>query len=274
MEEKLILKSLKSISSGPDEKGHFTAVVSTENIDRVNDIVLSEGIKASFPLPLLHEHNKNRQIGLITNGYAQDSQYIIEGYVDLKEEIKSKVSIAERYTLRKLAQDNAIQLSICYPTPSKNNLEFKNINNKQVRILKEVELRESSFVGIPANTKTRFLEMKTEDELYNQGLKELGEFYDKKNQEEKKIKSEIKQKYLDIINTTTSREEFENALKKYNSFNYGLNNGNSIKFVIDKTREFYKRANQKYTQKEEVKSVVEIEKPKTGYEYILRNLKN
>ena len=229
--QNLEIKNIVNQNIDVNEEGEFEAIVSTENIDTLNDIVKVDGIKTMPNVKLLHEHLDNREIGIITSQYIKDNQYIIKGKIDLKNEIKSDVSLETRYALRKLAQQGKIGLSIGYiPT----NFERKN----NTRIINSLDLSEISFVKNPANLDTGFLSMKTEnDSMFINGLNSLNNYYNEL-QKKNKLEKDIMYKNLsNIINTTTDLKEFKNALKNYPN--------KKPRHIINKTKKFIERCAQK-----------------------------
>ena len=149
MQEKFIHKSLTLIS---ESQGNFIACVSTQDTDKVGDIILQEGISfKSLPLPFLYEHNteKNWVLGIITKSYIQNDKMMVEGSYDLSNAIESGLSDKEKFAKYESAKQGKDKLSIGFSYDPKDVIEENN-----VRIIKRCIIKEISQVKNPANPYT------------------------------------------------------------------------------------------------------------------------
>lgn len=268
MNEKLIRENYNIILD-TEREGYFKAIASKSNIDKVKDIVKTEGIKSIFPQKVCHNHDKNRQIGEAYKGYlSEENKFIIEGYLDLENKYK-QVSLAEIQQLRRLAQEGKMFISIGY-FPLKE--EYKNINGESIRILKEVEITEFSFVLNPANQECVFEEMKSIEAIQNEGMMKLKAYYDnleKQIEEERqKIEQERKNKLLNEIKSTTSKSEFQKGISAYYNLPPKI-----INLIVEETKDFYKRCSDKMQKQSAGNQNTQEFKKLTPAELIIKSLK-
>lgn len=270
-----IMRTSYDIILDTEKEGYFKAVASKSNIDIFKDIVEVKGIKVNFPQKACHNHDKNRQIGEVFKGYvSEENKFVIEGYLDLENKY-NQVSLPEIQQIRRLAQEGKMFISIGY-FPLKE--EHKNINGENVRILKEVEITEFSFVLNPVNQECVFEEMKSIEALQDAGMMMLKDYYDnldkQSRDEESKMEQELKGKCLNEIRTTTSKNQFEKNLSSY--YKLPAKTTNSI---VEETKSFYKRCDSKVQKEKEIKAKCEVKeeecevKKLTASEMIIQSLK-
>ena len=224
MQEKFIHKSLTLVS---ESQGHFVACVSTQDTDKVGDIVLQEGISfKSLPLPFLYEHNteKNWVLGTITKSYIQNDQMMVEGSYDLSNEIESGLSDKEKFAKYESAKQGKDKLSIGFSYDPKDVIEENN-----VRIIKRCIIKEISQVKNPANPYTYFESVKScgpEKPLYsvsdlNSILRSLynkeQEYYSEAEQKVKKERKEAIKKVYQAIENSEKLSDIKKGIRQLQS---------------------------------------------------------
>lgn len=252
-EKKSLLLECK-LDFNQDEIGYFEGIASTNNIDRVSDIVEIEGIEfKGMPAPLLLEHLESNQIGYITGFSKNNNQLQVNGSLDLKGEVKSKTDINTRYVIRDQIKEGKMFLSIGY-YPLEYNV--KTIDGKEIRVLNKIMISEISAVKNPANIEAKFLLMKNnESEDFNDGIMKLNKFYEEINSDVEKNKQERKRMIelsIGVANTTFKKGELIKAMKM-------MGNSISEQDRCEIYKKFYKRCDEKYNTKE-------IEQPKESME--------
>lgn len=237
---KLIVKSLCPIYVNINEKGKFVGVVSTEHIDRHNDIVISDGIEYTLPLQILFEHKNENRIGEAHNAYVKTidgvNAFVIEGQLDLVERVKSNISIQEREDIRKQVKKGILQWSIGFLSHPSD--EY--INKNGTRVIKKCYLQEVSIVKAPANINTYTPEMKSFQEKAYTTFNTVTE--NVLIQDNNKICEE----YLNQVKTTTKRKEFVEGITNLISLGYfGRASHNSTSKQMDLFNDFQKRCQKK-----------------------------
>lgn len=145
--------SLLEIKSYDDEQRIIEGVATTPTPDRVNDVVVSEGVEFKLPLPLLYQHNSSKPIGNVIEARSS------------KEGIRIKAKLAptgvaafidEAWSLIK----NGLVRGLSIGFRSLEDEFDKQLNG--YRYLR-TEWMELSAVTIPANAEASILSVKSAD---------------------------------------------------------------------------------------------------------------
>jgi len=148
------------------DNGTFSAHAAVfNNVDLQGDIILPGAFAKSIkqrnkPIRLLSQHDPRKPIGIITKATEDDKGLFVEG--------KLALEVQEAKEMRALLKLGAIDsLSIGFQTIDSEFNEDKNIH-----ILKEIELFEVSFVTFPANEEAEVVRIK--DNIQQQVVSKKG----------------------------------------------------------------------------------------------------
>lgn len=205
MQEKIIHKSLNVVS---DQKGYFVACISTDNVDKVDEVVLQQGISfKTLPLAFLYEHNtlNNWILGTITKSYIKDNKMMVEGSYDLTDALESGLTKEEKLAKYEAAKQGMDKLSIGL-SYAINDI----IIEGDIRTIKRCVISEVSQVKNPANPYTFFAEIKN---LESDNIKSLNNTLMNLYNKEKEIEYN-KENELKLVRKQTIKEiynKIENA---------------------------------------------------------------
>src|SRR5262245_51632744 len=138
----LVLKALDD-SSG---QRRFSGIASTISPDRTGDIVEPNGMKASFPVPLLWQHDSHQPIGWVKSAVVKGGEILVEcemAVVDEAGRLKDRLDEAWQSIKSGIVRG----LSIGFKA-----LEAEPIKGSFAARFKSWELLELSAVTIPANS--------------------------------------------------------------------------------------------------------------------------
>ncbi len=65
--------SVLEVKSVDEDKRIVEGIATTPAVDRMNDVVVSEGLEFALPFPFLYQHNARQPIGLVTEAKVDSS---------------------------------------------------------------------------------------------------------------------------------------------------------------------------------------------------------
>lgn len=155
MKKTSLIFNIKSLAEKEEER-ILTGIATTKNLDRVNDIVLPDGVNYTLPLPLLLQHDHNLPVGEVYKIYKTNKGLEFEAKIAKIEEpgkLKDRVDEAWQSVKNFLIKNVSIGFSSeDYITNKSGGLTF----NKS-------DLYEISLVTIPANKDAKILNFKNID---------------------------------------------------------------------------------------------------------------
>lgn len=155
MKKTSLIFNIKSLTEKEEER-ILTGIATTKNLDRVNDIVLPDGVNYTLPLPLLLQHDHNLPVGEVYKISKTNKGLEFEAKIAKIEEpgkLKERVDEAWQSVKNFLIKNVSIGFSSeDYITNKSGGLTF----NKS-------DLYEISLVTIPANKDAKILNFKNID---------------------------------------------------------------------------------------------------------------
>jgi Escherichia/Staphylococcus phage prohead protease len=171
---KRLIKSFPFKMDEISDSGEFSGYASIfGNVDLGGDIIERGAFKKTLReskgvIPILDHHDPSRQIGWNIKAKEDERGLLIHGQLDLNVE-----SAKERHSLMKMAVEvgGRTGLSVGYRT-----IKWENDpKDRNVRILKELQLFEYSVVTFPMNPQAAVTGVKMQSDLIRQFLKiEIG----------------------------------------------------------------------------------------------------
>lgn len=220
-------------------KGEFIIIASTDSVDRVNDIVIQEGIKAEFPMNLLLEHLRMLRIGNLYSGSVAtiDNKkcFVIKGRLFLNNE-SEYVKQQDINMIYSNLKSGGGYFSIGYNI-------LKSHMEGDIQILDEIKLSEVSYVAEPANLDTKVLQIKSNnnDQIYYKSM--IDEYKIQNNNLESLYK--IFQEMQTVKNTSSMVGCVKNILQINNESQLLSNSNKKIKEFMSYIRDFEKRCSNK-----------------------------
>ena len=150
--------STLTVKSFDAERREIEGVASTPTVDRVGDIVRSEGGRFTLPLPLLRHHRHDQPVGHVTVAKATKSGITIRAkfaQVDEPGELKTRIDTAWQEVKAGLVRG----LSIGFKP-----LEYELLEDGSGVDFKSWSLYELSLVTIPANAEASITMIKSLDQ--------------------------------------------------------------------------------------------------------------
>ena len=141
------------LKSYDDEKRRIKGYVSTKDLDRVMDIVDPKAFEKSFPEfvqkngVLLFNHSYNQVVGKVVSGVVDKNGLMVEAEI-----AKGVAKADEVWSLIK----QGILKTFSFGFIPKS-VEYKEEDNKEIRIIKDLDLLEVSIVAVPANPNATFV---------------------------------------------------------------------------------------------------------------------
>lgn len=130
------------------------AIVSSDSVDRDGDMVLPEGIETPNSkhgkLPMFFQHDSSMSLGYWDKWELVDNTFVMEGVV------LSPVTEWQKDVFDKILNQALYSVSIGF-IPKE--LEFREMDAREIRVFKKIELFECSVVGIPANQDAHITEV-------------------------------------------------------------------------------------------------------------------
>lgn len=220
-------------------KGEFVIIASTDSVDRVNDIVIQEGIQADFPMNLLLEHLRMLRIGNLYSGSVAtiDNKkcFVIKGRLFLNNE-SEYVKQQDIDMIYSNLKSGGGYFSIGYQI-------LKSHVEGDIQILDEIKLIEVSYVAEPANLDTRVLQIKSNNNDYIY-YKSMMEAYTLQNNNLEALYKTFKE-MQSVKNTSTMVGCVKNILQINDESKLLSNSNKKVKEFISYIRDFEKRCSHK-----------------------------
>jgi uncharacterized protein len=148
--------SLMEVRAVSDDKRTFTGWATTPQVDRMGDIVDPLGAKFKNPLPLLHQHDHERPIGLVRFGKATADGIEFEAEIPVIHEpglLKDRVDLA--WGEIKAGLVRAVSIGFRVLEDGVERLKTGGL------LFKSTEIMELSAVTIPANAQATITNVKS-----------------------------------------------------------------------------------------------------------------
>jgi len=281
----------------PSDKGFYVVgYAATTDLDRQGDIILKEALeKAADKLKTInstvfynHQYDLDNAVGKVIDATVDDKGLLVKIYVSqLAKDLRVKIQegIISKFSIGGKLVD-AVEIPIDEAIKNgylSENIKKERPNLKFVLVIKEMELYEVSFVGIPANAQAQVLEsfskalykcikqneeekggeivekkdIKKQEELSEKEIKDLLE--DEVNKEEEK-KEEVKEEMTDKEKKEEDKEEYE----YYYYYYYGKKMRESIEEIKAEIKDI-KNMLEELTKlvKEKVKTITVVDNKKS-----------
>ena len=138
--------SLLTVKSIDEDQRIITGIASTPSVDRMDDIVMPQGMKAKFPVPLLWQHDARKPVGHVLSAKVTDAGIQVTcSFVKVDEPPSLKDELDRAWAMVKSGLVRAFSIGF-------NSLESSDIEGSWGRRFTSWELLELSCVTIPANS--------------------------------------------------------------------------------------------------------------------------